>query len=175
MEMLELTTGAACIILCLLLGCIYTSAANFAELFERACIYSGPLPLRFGSERVSKRFSFYDMRSLGYVSHTPSKAERYHITVILTFRRFGLAASSSRAIGSLFLRSRTEYGSCCLPARLVRKWSSAFCEITLVFPETNWTIYSCEHKLSTYQTTDGRVALFLVAPHPRPFEMLPPV
>ena len=37
-------------------------------------------------------------------------------------------------MGSLLSRRSTEYGSCCFVCRLVRKWSSAACKITLVLP-----------------------------------------
>lgn len=55
-------------------------------------------------------------------------------TVLITFRRLGLAVSSRRAIGSLFLRRRTEKGSSFFVERLVRKRSKAVCEMTLVLP-----------------------------------------
>ena len=58
----------------------------------------------------------------------------------VTLRLVGLEESSSSAIGSLLRRRSTEYGSFFFVERLVRKWSSAVCDITLVFPGTDQTL-----------------------------------
>lgn len=69
------------------------------------------------------RCAVYSARALGDISNA-----------LFTFCRLGFAASSSSAMGSLFLFSKTEYGSSFFPPRLVLKWSNAVCEMTLVFP-----------------------------------------
>lgn len=77
-----------------------------------------------------------------------------------TFRVFGLDASSSRAIGNLFLLNSTEYGSSFLEVRPALKCSNAVCEITLVFPvgrkkKINHQVF-LRSITNTYQTSVGQ-------------------
>jgi hypothetical protein len=91
-------------------------SACLAQLLERSSVDARSLALRLGAESLAEGFRFYDVGALNMIKNCKSKMFYLH-----TFLIFGLAASSSNAIGSLLRRRRTEYGSCFLVERLVRK------------------------------------------------------
>lgn len=98
--------------------------------FELVSINEQELARMYGKGRFWSR----DAASTDPPELTTSLARKTEEDV-LTFPSDPFPSCSSRDIGSLFLLRRTEYGSDTWDESDVRKWSSADCEITRVFPK----------------------------------------
>ena len=101
--MTQLTRGG-----CFALGCnlgFLRSSSDLTQFFEISDVQPGAFTLGFRTKRISKRFRLDDMSPLAVAGKSKLTLE---VRYSPTFRRFGFEPSSSKAIGSLFRRRRTE-------------------------------------------------------------------